>query len=61
MIMLIMTQKGLDGVLHDNFKIGAQAGISVVTLGSGVEGAIGVPHHHHHYYYYRNHHRYYRD
>ena len=41
MIMLIMTQKGLEGVLHDNFKIGAQAGISVVTLGSGVEGAMG--------------------
>ncbi|MDB5401690.1 MAG: hypothetical protein QOF70_6982 [Acetobacteraceae bacterium] len=41
MVMLIMTQKGLDGILHDNFKIGAQAGISVVTLGSGVEGAIG--------------------
>jgi len=41
LIMLIMTQKGLDGVLNDNFKIGAQAGISVVTLGSGVEGAIG--------------------
>jgi SH3 domain-containing YSC84-like protein 1 len=41
MILLIMTQKGLDGVLRDQFKIGAQAGISVVTLGSGVEGAIG--------------------
>src|ERR1700712_741899 len=41
MIMLIMTQKGLDGVLKDNFKIGAQAGVTVVTLGSGVEGAIG--------------------
>jgi lipid-binding SYLF domain-containing protein len=41
MIMLIMTQKGLEGVLRDNFKIGAQAGVSVVTLGSGVEGAIG--------------------
>jgi lipid-binding SYLF domain-containing protein len=40
-VMLIMTQKGLDGVLRDQFKIGAQAGISVVTLGSGVEGAIG--------------------
>lgn len=40
-IMLIMTQKGLDGVLRDQFKIGAQAGIAVVTLGSGVEGAIG--------------------
>jgi lipid-binding SYLF domain-containing protein len=41
MILLIMTKKGLDGVLHDQFKIGAQAGISVVTLGAGVEGAIG--------------------
>jgi SH3 domain-containing YSC84-like protein 1 len=41
MIMLIMTQKGLDGVLRDQFKVGAQAGISVVTLGSSVEGAIG--------------------
>ncbi len=41
LVMLIMTQKGLDGVLRDEFKIGAQAGISVVTLGSGVEGAIG--------------------
>jgi lipid-binding SYLF domain-containing protein len=41
LIMLIMTQKGLDGVLRDQFKIGAQAGISVATLGSGVEGAIG--------------------
>jgi SH3 domain-containing YSC84-like protein 1 len=40
-ILLIMTQKGLDGVLRDEFKIGAQAGISVATLGSGVEGAIG--------------------
>ena len=41
LILLIMTQKGLDGVLHDDFKIGAQAGIAVVTLGSGVEGAMG--------------------
>jgi len=41
MVMLIMTKKGLEGVLRDNFKIGAQAGISVVTLGSAVEGAIG--------------------
>ena len=43
LILLIMTQKGVDGVLHDEFKIGAQAGIAVVTLGSGVEGAIGGP------------------
>jgi lipid-binding SYLF domain-containing protein len=43
LILLIMTQKGLDGVLRDNFKIGAQAGIAVATLGSGVEGALGGP------------------
>jgi lipid-binding SYLF domain-containing protein len=43
LVMLFMTQKGLDGVLRDEFKIGAQAGITVVTLGSGVEGALGGP------------------
>lgn len=42
MILLIMSQKGLDGVLHNQFKIGAQAGITVGTLGSGVEGATSA-------------------
>jgi lipid-binding SYLF domain-containing protein len=41
LVMLLMTQKAVDGVMKDEFKLGAQAGISVVTLGSGVEGAIG--------------------
>jgi lipid-binding SYLF domain-containing protein len=41
MVLLVMTQKGVNGLLKDQFKIGAQAGISVATLGSGVEGAIG--------------------
>ena len=36
-----MTQKGLDALLRDQFKVGAQAGIAIATLGSGVEGAIG--------------------
>ncbi len=40
MILLVMTQKGLDALMHDQFKVGAQAGIAVATLGSGVEGAI---------------------
>ena len=40
-VLLVMTQKGLDALLHDQFKVGAQAGIAVATLGSGVEGAIG--------------------
>jgi lipid-binding SYLF domain-containing protein len=43
LILLVMTQKGLDGLLNNEFKIGAQAGIAVVTLGSGVEAAIAGP------------------
>lgn len=38
-ILLVMTQKGLDALLRDQFKIGAQAGIAIANLGSGVEGA----------------------
>ena len=40
LILLVLTEKGLNGLLRDNFKLGVQAGIAVVTLGSGVEGAI---------------------
>jgi SH3 domain-containing YSC84-like protein 1 len=40
-VLLVMTQKGLDALLRDQFKVGAQAGIAVATLGSGVEGAMG--------------------
>jgi SH3 domain-containing YSC84-like protein 1 len=43
MILFFMTDKGLQGVLRDEFKIGAQAGITAITLGSNVEGAIGGP------------------
>jgi SH3 domain-containing YSC84-like protein 1 len=39
MIMFIMTPKALDAVMQNQFKIGAQAGLAVVTLGSGVEAA----------------------
>ena len=39
-VLLVMTQKGLDALMRDQFKVGAQAGIAVATLGSGVEGAI---------------------
>jgi lipid-binding SYLF domain-containing protein len=41
-VLLVMTQKGLDALMRDQFKIGAQAGIAVVTLGSGVEGAANL-------------------
>ncbi len=43
LILLVMTERGLNGLLNDNFKLGAQAGIAVVTLGSGVEGALAGP------------------
>ena len=43
MVLLVMTQQGLDGLLRDQFKLGASAGIAVVTLGSGVEGALVGP------------------
>ena len=39
MVMFIMTQKALDALYEDQFKVGANAGITVVTLGSNVEGA----------------------
>jgi lipid-binding SYLF domain-containing protein len=39
MVMFVMSQKALDALMHDQFKIGAQAGLAVVTLGAGVEGA----------------------
>jgi lipid-binding SYLF domain-containing protein len=43
MVLFFMTEKGLQGVLRNEFKIGAQAGLTVITLGSNVEGAIGGP------------------
>jgi lipid-binding SYLF domain-containing protein len=38
-VMFIMSQKALDAVLRNQFKIGANAGLAVVTLGSGVGAA----------------------
>jgi lipid-binding SYLF domain-containing protein len=38
-VMLIMSDRALRGIQHDEFKIGAGAGITAVTLSSGAEGA----------------------
>ncbi len=44
-VLFIMSQKALNAVMKDEFKIGANAGLAIVTLGSGVEaattGAVG--------------------
>lgn len=39
LILFIMSDRALNAVMQDRFKIGANAAISVVTLGSSVEGA----------------------
>jgi lipid-binding SYLF domain-containing protein len=36
-LLFIMTQKALDAVMQNEFKIGADAGLAVVTLGSSAE------------------------
>ncbi len=38
-VMFIMSQKALDAVMRNEFKIGANAGLAIVTLGSGVGAA----------------------
>ncbi len=39
-IALIMSDKALSAFLEDEFKVGAQAGLSIVTLGSNAEAAV---------------------
>jgi SH3 domain-containing YSC84-like protein 1 len=40
LVFIINTKRALDGITAGNFKLGAQAGITVVTLSSGAEGAV---------------------
>jgi len=39
LILFVRSQRALDALMKDKFKIGADAGISVATLGSDVQGA----------------------
>jgi len=38
-ILIVLTDKGLNALLADKFKFGAEAGVTVVSLGAGVGGA----------------------
>ncbi|MBO0710264.1 MAG: lipid-binding SYLF domain-containing protein [Acetobacteraceae bacterium] len=38
-MMLILTERGLDAVMDSQFKLGAEASVAFVSLGAGVEGA----------------------
>jgi lipid-binding SYLF domain-containing protein len=39
LLMMIMTERGLNAVLDSQIKLGANAGIAVATLGAGVQGS----------------------
>jgi len=39
MVIFVMTDKALQALMSDHFKIGANAGLAIATLGSTVEGA----------------------
>jgi len=38
-IFIILTEKGLNAVLDKKFKVGAEAGVTMVAVGAGIEGA----------------------
>jgi lipid-binding SYLF domain-containing protein len=39
LLMLIMTERGLNAVLDSQIKLGANAGVAVATLGAGIQGS----------------------
>jgi lipid-binding SYLF domain-containing protein len=39
LIMMVMTEKGLNAVMDSQFKLGANASIALFTLGAGVQGS----------------------
>jgi lipid-binding SYLF domain-containing protein len=41
-MMLVMTTNGLDALLNSQFKFGADAGLTVATLGAGVNGSMST-------------------
>ena len=40
--MLIMTTNGLNAMLNSQFKFGADAGLTIATLGAGVNGSMST-------------------
>lgn len=41
-LMLVMTTGGLNALLNSQFKIGADAGLTIATLGAGVNGSMST-------------------
>jgi SH3 domain-containing YSC84-like protein 1 len=38
-VFIILTEKGLHAILDHKFKFGAEAGVTMVAVGAGIEGA----------------------
>jgi len=38
-VFIIVTEKGLNAILNSKFKFGAEAGVTMVAVGAGIEGA----------------------
>ena len=41
-VFIILTEKGLNALLNSKFKFGAEAGVTMVAVGTGIEGATTV-------------------
>jgi lipid-binding SYLF domain-containing protein len=41
-LMLVMTNNGLNALLNSQFKFGADAGLTIATLGAGVNGSMST-------------------
>jgi lipid-binding SYLF domain-containing protein len=39
LVLIVLTEKGMNSLLDSKFKFGAEAGVTLVTLGGGVAGA----------------------
>lgn len=39
LVLIVLTEKGLNSLLENKFKFGAEAGVTMVTIGGGVGGA----------------------
>ena len=39
LVMIILTEKGLNAVMDSQFKFGADASVAIATIGAGIEGA----------------------
>jgi lipid-binding SYLF domain-containing protein len=38
-VFIVLTEKGLNALLQNKFKFGAEAGVTMVAVGTGIEGA----------------------